>query len=482
MSTPTSFATLFDHQQFAQYPSEFTAETFSVLRTLLSYLLEMLVEIGQDQTELHMNDNQQRLVQYLSVLIHFTRYTPEKLLLTEHDYLHALCSLVSHAKLMEDHTSNNGNKLLIFILLQQLAQEKTFLANLLNHEHEFKQQLPMCLIIVDHEDQELISYNRLFLFIYYNILKQLCLYSWPYCKHLANHKNMSWALKNVLPYVQLYHDACEQLLSICKAVFHRPDELGDADDEQAVNEFKKELFSTIYRFSDLRSAWTVILDLTRDICDLHASHEDRLLILHRRGLPVLTSIFFTVYALYHDQTHVHTVQDDLIYLLSLIANLLDTADTQLKKQPTVVGGAATTTTASATPAITSVRNIVGNQWKEKLELVGKLLLLLNSYNSSEIRQRAVDLLKKIIVQLTIQDLTTVASHVKSIQEQVAGQSHSQLGPCKTMIVEGGLKLIAFFSFPDFPRRKQSSSNAQQQQGNSIKSNGFISESSSFRSS
>ena len=430
MSNTTSFTTLFDHQQFAQYPAEFTPETFNFLRTLLSYLLELLVEIGHDQTELHMNDNQQRLVQYLSVLIHFTRYTPEKLLLTEHEHLHALCSLISHAKLMEDHTSNNGNKLLIFILLQQLTQEKTFLANLLNHEHEFKQQLPMCLIIVDHEDQELILYNRLFLFIYYNILKQLCQYSWPYCKHLAPHKNMSWALKNVLPYVSLYPDACEQLLSICKAAIHHEDDAFEENDNHVMDEFKRELLTIIYRFNDLRTSWTIILDLTRDICDLHASHEDRLQILHRRGLPVLTNIFFTVYTLYHDQTHVHTVQDDLIYLLSLIANLLETADTQLKKQPTAVG-AATTTTSAVTPAITTVRNIVGNQWKEKLELVGKLLLLLNSCNSSEIRQRSVDLLKKIIVQLTIQDLTTVASHVKSIHEQAAGQSHSPLGPCKT---------------------------------------------------
>lgn len=77
-SSSTSFSALFDHQQFAQYPMDFTSETHPILRTLLSYLLELLVEIGHDQSELHMNDNQQRLVQYLSVLIHFIRYTNEK--------------------------------------------------------------------------------------------------------------------------------------------------------------------------------------------------------------------------------------------------------------------------------------------------------------------------------------------------------------------------------------------------------------------
>ncbi|CAF2850332.1 unnamed protein product [Rotaria sp. Silwood2] len=138
VSNTTSFSSLFDHQQFSQYPSDFTTETFPILRTLLKYLLELLIEIGHDQSELHMNDNQQRLVQYLSVLIHFTRYAPEKCLLSENEYLHTLCPLISHPKLTEDHTINNGNKLLIFILLQQLLTEKIFLTNILTYEHDFK--------------------------------------------------------------------------------------------------------------------------------------------------------------------------------------------------------------------------------------------------------------------------------------------------------------------------------------------------------
>lgn len=380
-------------------------------------MLELLIEIGHDQSELHMNDNQQRLVQYLSVLIHFTRYTPEKCLLSDNEYLHSLCTLISHPKITEDHTINNGNKLLIFILLQQLITEKGFLTNILNYEHDFKQQLPMCLIIVDHEDQELILYNRLFLFIYYNILKQFAQFSWPYCKELAAHKNMSWALKNVLPYVHLYPDACDQLSSICKIISHASRE-NSAYDDQIISEFKKELYNLIYRFNDIRSSWSITLELTRDMCDLQSSHDERLQILTRRGLPVLTTIFFNVFSLYHDQTQTQilTIQNDLIYLLCLIANLLDTADMYIKKPQT--------------NSTVNMRNIVGTQWKEKMELVGKLLLLLNSFNSSEIRQRAVELLKKIIVQLTIQDLTHVAVHVKTTHEQAASQTHPQLGPCK----------------------------------------------------
>jgi ubiquitin carboxyl-terminal hydrolase 34 len=441
-SNTASFAPLFDHQQFAQYPSEFTTETLTILRTILSYLLELLIEIGHDQSELHLNDNQQRLVQYLSVLIHFTRYTPEKLLLAEHDYLHALCSLISHTKLMEDHTSTNGGKLLIFIFLQQLTHEKLVLANILNCEDDFKQQLPMCLIIVDHEDQELILYNRLFLFLYYNILKQLCQYSGIYARHLAMHKNMIWALKNVLSHTQLYPDACDQLLSIYKVICHAEHDVNDDTDVQTIQELKKDLFFHIHRSADTRSSSTIMLHLTRDIFSLHATHDERLQTLHRRGLPTLTNLFFTVHSLYHDQTQTHNVQDDLMYLIGLISNLLDTAALHLQKQQITMSTAASSpvaatttiavpaTASAATSPLTTMRNIVGNQWKEKSDLVYKLLFLLNSYNSSEIRQRAIDLLTKIIVQLTIQDLASVASHAKSIHEQAAAQSHAQLGPCK----------------------------------------------------
>ena len=448
MTNNNSFVCLFDQQQFAQYPIEFTAETLNILRTLLSYLLSILIEIGHDQKELHLNDNQQRLTQYLSVLIHFTRYTPEKLLFIEPDKLHALCSLILHQKVMEDHTSNNGNKLLLFILLQQLISEKAFVNSLLNQEQEFKQQLPMCLIVVDHEDQELILYNRLFLFVYYNILKQMCQCSWAYCRELASHKNMSWALKNVLLSVAFYSDACEQLLSICKLVCRRDDETTPftEDDERIIQEFKRELIGMVCRVNEVRTSWSVTLDLMRYICDTQTSHEERLLILQRRGLPILTCLFSTVYSFYHDQTQTHQVQDDLIYLLITIGNLLDTADLQLKRQsttfPTSTAATSTVTPVTTTTSsclslpnsIVNIRNIVGVQWKEKTDLVNKLLFLLNSYNNSEIRQRSVDLLKKIIVQLSIQDLTWVASQVKHVHEQAAAQSHSQLGPCTYLLI------------------------------------------------
>lgn len=229
---------------------------------------------------------------------------------------------------------------------------------------------------------------------------------------------MVWALKNVLPYVHLYSDACEQLLGICRAILNSHRDDFTYEDEQLIVEFKWELYTIIYCFNDIRSSWSIILELTRDMCDLQASHDERLQILNRRGLPALTTTFATIFSLYYDQTQLIRTQNDLIYLLCLIANLLDTADMHIKKQ-------------QANPT-TNMRNIVGAQWKEKMDLVSKLLRLFNSYNSSEIRQRAVELLKKIIVQLTIQDLANVALLVKPTHKQAAAQPHPQLGPCKSI--------------------------------------------------
>ncbi|CAF4573848.1 unnamed protein product, partial [Rotaria magnacalcarata] len=80
-----------------------------------------------------------------------------------------------------------------------------------------------------------------------------------------------------------YPDACEQLSTICKIISRANRDNLTVDDQQSIIEFKKELYSLIYRFNDIRSSWSIILDLTRDMCDLQASHDERFQILTRRG-------------------------------------------------------------------------------------------------------------------------------------------------------------------------------------------------------
>ncbi|CAF1158284.1 unnamed protein product, partial [Didymodactylos carnosus] len=433
-------AHLFDVQQFQQYPADFTQETHDIIKQLLFYLLNILNDINQEQLHDHPHifDSQQRLTQYASCLIHFTRYPNEKLLAIE--YIRPLCTLMLSPKLTEDHHMNNLNKLVLFILLHQLCSSpnntnnNNVITTILNTHSEFKQQLPQYLIVVDHEDQELVLYNRLFLYIYYSLLREFCQTSREYTKHLAQHKNLLWALKNVLPYIHLYQNACEELVNIVKLICKKQTQSkldssidvnvlqtidnNSNSDERIIFEFKKEFYQLLFRQFDARICWSTMFDLIKDICPGTTTHEEYYQIIIRRGLSTLSTIFSILYQYYHEQCsplsqHL-SFQADLIQLLTLFCHLLDTYKyyTDQKQQTTYVR-----------PLKDALE-----QWKEKMDLLTKLFQLLNSFNTTELRQKTFDVIKKIIVTLNIQDLTLICTHIKVIHEQSSIQHHQQLGP------------------------------------------------------
>lgn len=56
----------------------------------------------------------------------------------------------------------------------------------------------------DHEDQEVVMFNRAMLPAYYGILRLCCQQSRQFTRHLANHQNLNWAFKNITPYPTQY--------------------------------------------------------------------------------------------------------------------------------------------------------------------------------------------------------------------------------------------------------------------------------------
>lgn len=56
----------------------------------------------------------------------------------------------------------------------------------------------------DHEDQEVVLFNRTMLPAYYGLLKLCCLQSRSFTRQLAAHQNVNWALKNITPHPTQY--------------------------------------------------------------------------------------------------------------------------------------------------------------------------------------------------------------------------------------------------------------------------------------
>ena len=56
----------------------------------------------------------------------------------------------------------------------------------------------------DHDDQEVVLFNRSMLPAYYGILRMCCQASRSFTRQLAMHQNIQWAFKNITPYPGQY--------------------------------------------------------------------------------------------------------------------------------------------------------------------------------------------------------------------------------------------------------------------------------------
>lgn len=56
----------------------------------------------------------------------------------------------------------------------------------------------------DHEDQDVVLFNRVMLPAYYGLLRLCCQQSRTFTRQLAAHQNIQWAFKNITPHPTQY--------------------------------------------------------------------------------------------------------------------------------------------------------------------------------------------------------------------------------------------------------------------------------------
>ena len=64
----------------------------------------------------------------------------------------------------------------------------------------------------DHDDQDVVLFNRCMLPAYYGILRMCCQQSRSFTRQLSMHQNIQWAFKNITPYPAQYTAVCMLLL------------------------------------------------------------------------------------------------------------------------------------------------------------------------------------------------------------------------------------------------------------------------------
>ncbi len=204
-------------------------------------------------------------------------------------------------------------------------------------------ELPMVTVVVDHEDADLISYNKQCLHAYYATLRVLCERSEAYTREMCMHSNFNWAFKHIFPFYALYPQAVQELNQCMIRFVHAEpptipehirekrrlarqqrkvardvdseleDEESDSESESdsdeeviqwktIVQSFKEGMMSSILTSNnlDIKQCWQSILLCMKTVV---TSVDDATLALPRRALPVLSVCLFHISFLYHHHHH-----------------------------------------------------------------------------------------------------------------------------------------------------------------------------------
>ncbi|RMC07970.1 hypothetical protein DUI87_15442 [Hirundo rustica rustica] len=301
-----------------------------------------------------------KLVPYFSFMTYCLISKTEKLMFST--YFMDLWNLFQ-PKLSEPAIATNHNKQALLSFWYNVCVDCPENVRLIVQNPVVTKNIAFNYILADHDDQDVVLFNRGMLPAYYGILRLCCEQSPAFTRQLASHQNIQWAFKNLTPHASQYPGAVEELFNLMQLfVAQRPDMREEEIED--IKQFKKTTISCYLRCLDGRSCWTTLISAFRILLE---SDEDRLLVVFNRGLILMTESFNTLHMMYHEATACH-VTGDLVELLSIFLSVLKSTRPYLQRK--------------------DVKQAL-IQWQERIEFAHKLLTLLNSYSPPELRNACI---------------------------------------------------------------------------------------------
>ncbi|CAL1294964.1 unnamed protein product [Larinioides sclopetarius] len=269
-------------------------------------------------------------------------------------------------------------------------------------------------ILADHDEQEVIVFNRCMLPAYYGLLRLCCQQSRPFTRQLASHQNIQWAFKNITPYTTQYNAAISELFKLMKLfVTKYPD--SSEQELREIHHFKRTTLRLYLGVLDARACWSTLINVLRILVE---TTDDRIFVIYNNGLPLLFQAFYTLHMMYHEATACH-VTADMVDLLAIVQDLLKTA--------------------RANRDSLELHQWLAS-WKDQPDIMRKLLTLLNSFTPPELRQICIEVLQEMVLLYPNESLSTLVPLLASCHASFQ-ESNSPA------IVLGG-------TGPFFPRRGQ----------------------------
>ncbi|XP_061722090.1 ubiquitin carboxyl-terminal hydrolase puf [Cydia pomonella] len=177
-------------------------------------------------------------------------------------------------------------------------------------------------ILADHEDGEVVAYNRAMLPPYYALLRLCCRRSGAFARSLAQHQNIHWAFRNIAPHAHLYPGAAEELLRLARILAARgsgssgnsnsSSSSGEADGREAAA-FRRSTLSAYLQGLNGRTCWTTLISA---FCTLVENEDDRLYVVYNGGLQMTFEALHSLHAVVVEGgSGSHGVREELLAAL-----------------------------------------------------------------------------------------------------------------------------------------------------------------------
>ncbi|OTF76682.1 hypothetical protein BLA29_001605 [Euroglyphus maynei] len=337
-------------------------ESITIIDQLFSYLLGLIkkVKIYSDSQSQHT----QRLTNYFFVLTYLMINTKQKRLFIAHfnDFW-----MLFQTKLSEPAIPIHQNKQAFLMFLYVACHEcKDSIKCIVQNPHVYK-KIAFNYILADHEDQEVVMFNKNMLPYYYGLLKLCCEHSRSFTRYLASHQNIQWAFKNITPYSNHYSLAINELFKLIRLFSTVHEDSTEMETKEAIN-FKNMTIKLYLHTLDPNVHWGTIIAVLNILIE---TNDDLLFIIRNNGLCTLFQSFSSLHIMFHQATACH-ITNELIDLLKIISSLLTAFERDFD----------------------SLQDYKSNS-KAFLDMK-KFIFLLNTYTPSNLRNALFEVLFKLI--------------------------------------------------------------------------------------
>lgn len=142
-----------------------------------------------------------KLVPYFSFMTYCLISKTEKLMFST--YFMDLWNLFQ-PKLSEPAIATNHNKQALLSFWYNVCVDCPENVRLIVQNPVVTKNIAFNYILADHDDQDVVLFNRGMLPAYYGILRLCCEQSPAFTRQLASHQNIQWAFKNLTPHASQY--------------------------------------------------------------------------------------------------------------------------------------------------------------------------------------------------------------------------------------------------------------------------------------